>query len=222
MYHWCKGERMINAKTDALILDVDGTLWDSTPIVARAWQAAVSDRGLSDYVVTPDRLKELFGKTMQVIAEELFPDLPGQQRTELMERCCAYEHEALRQDTCAICYPGVISCIQALSERLPVCIVSNCQSGYIELFLEKTGLGPYIMDTECYGNTKKEKGENISLLVQRNHFLAPVYVGDTQGDCDAAKAAGVVFIHASYGYGKVDCAAEVIPSFSGLLKLFEL
>ena len=78
------------------------------------------------------------------------------------------------------------------------------------------------MDTECYGNTKKEKGENISLLVQRNHFLAPVYVGDTQGDCDAAKAAGVVFIHASYGYGKVDCAAEVIPSFSGLLKLFEL
>ena len=46
---------MINAKTDALILDVDGTLWDSTPIVARAWQAAVSDSGLSDYVVTPDR-----------------------------------------------------------------------------------------------------------------------------------------------------------------------
>lgn len=209
---------MIDRKTDAVILDVDGTLWDSTPIVARAWQSAVADSGLTDCVVTAERLKGLFGKTMQVIAEQLFPELPEKRRMEMMEICCTYEHEELQKDSCDICYPGVIAGIQALSARLPVCIVSNCQSGYIELFLEKTGLGPYITDTECFGNTKKEKGENIRLLAERNHFLAPVYVGDTQGDCDAAKEAGVRFIHASYGYGKVDSAEETIAEFSGLLE----
>ena len=34
-----EGEKKM--KTDGIILDVDGTLWDSTPIVAGAWTRAV-------------------------------------------------------------------------------------------------------------------------------------------------------------------------------------
>ena len=66
---------MVDKKTDGLILDVDGTLWDSTPIVARAWQRAVHDSGLPDYSVTPEMLKGLFGKTMTAITREMFPQM---------------------------------------------------------------------------------------------------------------------------------------------------
>ena len=85
--------------------------------------------------------------------------------------------------------------------------------------MRKTGLGAYITDKECYGDTGKNKDENIRLVVERNHLKHPVYVGDTQGDCDAAASAGVPFVFASYGFGQADHADAVIHSFDELLEL---
>ena len=139
-------------KTDGIILDVDGTLWDSTPIVAGAWTRAVQEGGVPERIVTADELKGLFGRTMDVIADCLLPQLSPRERYAIMDVCCRYEHEALQDDPCHICYPGVVETIQKLSGQVKVFIVSNCQSGYIELFLKKTGLAPYVTDTECFGD----------------------------------------------------------------------
>ena len=43
--------------TDGIIFDVDGTLWDSTPIVAEAWTQAVLECGIKDRIVTAGELK---------------------------------------------------------------------------------------------------------------------------------------------------------------------
>lgn len=203
-------------RVDGIILDVDGTLWDSTGIVAGAWTRAVRECGHPETTVTADQLRGLFGLTMDVIAQRLLPQLTPQEQGEVMKLCCSYEHQALTEDECRICYPGVVSAIQDLSKSVPVFIVSNCQSGYIELFLEKTGLGPYITDTECFGNTGRGKAENIRLVAERNHLLWPVYVGDTQGDCDASREAGIPFIYAAYGFGCPDHRDYEIQSFSEL------
>ena len=118
---------------DGLILDVDGTLWDSTSIVADAWTKAVRENGCEDLTITADMLKQLFGKTMNVIADLLLPELSAEERCHIMDVCCKYEHRALEENECHICYSKVVDTIQTLSEKLPVFIVSNCQSGYIEL-----------------------------------------------------------------------------------------
>ena len=212
---------MLTGTIDGVILDVDGTLWDSTQIVARAWTQAVRDGGIAEYLVTGERLKQLFGKTMEVIAQELLPGVSKEQRDRIMELCCDYEHRTLCEDECAICYPGVTDGIRRLSRMLPVFIVSNCQSGYIELFLEKTGLAPYVKDIECYGNTRRSKGENIRMVIDRNHLEHAVYVGDTQGDCEASDEAGIPFIFASYGFGNPDHMAGRIDCFSQLVELIE-
>lgn len=204
-------------KPDGIILDVDGTLWDSTHIVARAWTRAVHEAGGLDLTVTADMLKEQFGRTMDVITDNLFGNyLPLPKRRAVMKQCCVYEHEALVEDPCRIWYPGVPETIRALSDRMPVFIVSNCQTGYIELFLEKTGLGPYITDTECFGNTGRPKDENIRLVAERNHLQNPVYVGDTAGDQEAAQKAGVLFWFASYGFGQATACDAVLKRFSDL------
>ncbi len=204
-------------KTDAIILDVDGTLWDSTEIVARAWNKAIHESGINDVDITADRLKSLFGKTMKEIADELLPETESKIRYQIMDRCCEYEHAALANDPCQICYDDVIRTVIELSKVTDVCIVSNCQSGYIELFLEKTNLGSYIKDFECFGNTGNTKAENIRLVVERNAFESPIYVGDTLGDMQAAELAGVSFVWASYGFGsanrylvKIDCFKELL------------
>lgn len=207
--------------TDGIIFDVDGTLWDSTGLVAEAWTRAVSECGFPDRIVTADELKGLFGKTMTAIARCLLPDSGEAVRQEIMTKCCVYEHKVLEQNEEDICYPGVRQVIHRLSAQRRLFIVSNCQSGYIELFMKKTGLEDCISDFECFGNTKNGKSDNMRLLVERNGLQAPVYIGDTQGDCDASREAGVPFIYASYGFGEVtDCAAS-IDRMEDLLSIFD-
>ena len=65
-------------------------------------------------------------------------------------------------------------------------IVSNCQKGYIEAFLDHYDLWELVEDIECYGNNLRQKGENIRLVVERNRLDEAVYVGDIQGDYDAS------------------------------------
>lgn len=220
-------------KIDGIILDVDGTLWDSTGIVAKAWTRAVRENGCPDRTIMPDMLQALFGKPMNVIADNLLPDLTPEHRQQIMKVCCVYEQRALReelparkesdadrgQDDCPICYPKVSQTIRELAGKLPVFIVSNCQAGYIEMFLEKTGLADCITDFECFGNNGKSKGENIRLVAERNALKTPVYVGDTQGDCDASEEAGVAFAYAQYGFGTVDHADAVIGEFAELREI---
>jgi phosphoglycolate phosphatase len=209
-------KKEINA--DAVILDVDGTLWDSTPIVARAWQQAAIENDI-DIEILPDTLKGLFGRTMDKIAEALLPNESLRKRTDFMDACTKKEHEALIKDPCHITYPLVVETIKELSRRVPVAIVSNCQSGYIELFLEKTGLAPYVKDKECFGDTGEGKAYNIKLTAKRNGWKNPVYVGDTEGDRVASKEAGVRFIYASYGFGNPESCYDSIASFEELLNI---
>ena len=85
--------------------------------------------------------------------------------------------------------------------------------------LKTTGLAPYIKDHLCFGETQTPKGDTIRTLVGRNGLRSPVYVGDTQGDADACRAAGVPFIFAGYGFGNVPDAKIKIRTFPELKNL---
>ncbi len=208
--------------TDGVILDVDGTIWNSTGIVASAWQKAAKDGGIENVEITPERLKGLFGKTMEEIADDLFRGESKEKKNQVIDLCCIYEDRELEADPCHIDYPGVVDTIKRLSEHVPVFIVSNCQCGYIELVEKKLALETYITDIECYGNTGHGKADNIKSVVERNHLKNPVYVGDTDGDRIASETAGVPFILAGYGFGETEGAAAEIDNFADLFELLEI
>ena len=111
--------------TDGIIFDVDGTLWDSTPIVAEAWTQAVLECGIKDRIVTAGELKQLFGKTMSVIAASLFPEASKEVQETILEKCCVYEEEALEENQQDICYPDVREVIKQLAKTYDLYIVSN-------------------------------------------------------------------------------------------------
>jgi len=203
----------------SILLDVDGTLWDTTGLVAVAWNDAVRAEGFPSGEILPSTLRGLFGKPMDEIARTLFPNADKAALDRLMARCCEYEDAILLKNQEDLCYPGVRETIPPLSRQKKLFIVSNCQCGYIEMFLRKTGLADCITDFECFGQTGKGKSENIRLVVERNHLEAPVYVGDTEGDHQAALEAGVPFVHAAYGFGTVSGCDRVIHAFSELLAL---
>ena len=63
-------------KTDGIILDIDGTIWNTTGIVAGAWNIAIEKTnkkaGASIPEVNAEILQQQFGKPMNVIADNLF------------------------------------------------------------------------------------------------------------------------------------------------------
>ncbi len=189
---------------DGFIFDVDGTIWDSTPVVEKAWNAALNDTGHGNVSITADRLKGLFGLPMLDIIEDILPGSTLKEREAFLPVCSKYEFEYLERES-GVVYKGLEETFKKLAGlKIPLFIVSNCQSGYIELMYRKTGFGDYFKDQICPGDTGKLKADNILIMTERHKLERPAYVGDTVMDMEACRKAGVPFIHAAYGFGKVD------------------
>ena len=61
---------------DSIIFDVDGTLWDSTDIVAKAWNQVISQKTNRPANLTGKDLKKLFGRLLEDIAAVIFANEP--------------------------------------------------------------------------------------------------------------------------------------------------
>jgi phosphoglycolate phosphatase len=202
---------------DSIIFDLDGTLWDSTGSVVNLWNQTLSKYKEVKGFLTVDNIRNVSGLEMHDIAAKFFPYLKEEKRLEIVEDCGKNECAYLAKHG-GILYGRLEETLNNLSKKYKLFIVSNCQSGYIESFLKFHKLHKYFTDFECPGNTGLTKGENIKLIIKRNNLNNPVYVGDTELDLKSARYAGIPFIYARYGFGKVKEYDYVIDSFDELLK----
>ena len=204
---------------ESLILDIDGTLWDSRALVAEGYNIQLKKEGLDHLCVDAEILKPLFGKVLQEIADALFASIDPEDRYDLMRRCMDTENKYLFENECRIGYPGVPETVKQLSETYRLFIVSNSERGYPELCMEKLGLTPYIEGHLCFGDTGTSKGKTIRALIEKHNIGSCVYIGDTQGDYEATLEAEVPFIWASYGFGTPEGYTARIEAFEDLLTL---
>lgn len=187
---------------DGIIFDLDGTLWDSSEEIRMSWGAVLKKQPDIRRLPSREELESVMGLGAEELTEKLFPYLPLSRRLEIFDECAVYECAYLTEHGARL-YPQIRETLARLSETHPLFIVSNCADGYIQSFLAAHDTAKYIRDFECIGRTGKPKSENIRLIAERNGLKAPVYVGDTQWDFDAATTAGVPFIFAAYGFGHV-------------------
>ena len=156
---------------------------------------------------------------MDKIGEILFPEIDQKKRKEIISKWGQSENSLLQKKGGSL-YPELKETLEQLSQKFPLFIVSNCQEGYIESFLEFYQFEAFFTDFENPGRTGLSKGENIKLVIERNQLKDAVYVGDTNWDQEAAVYAGIPFVYASYGFGQVDHCDYKIDSFADLKKLF--
>ncbi len=201
-------------KTDGIIFDMDGTLWDSAAAVAESWNEVFAKHGLT-YRASAADIHAQMGKPMPEIFSSLLPDQSSEMLSLIEKDCCEHENDYLALHGGEL-YPQLEETLRTLSECAELFIVSNCQDGYIEAFFAFHRLDSLFRDYECWGRTYLSKAENIRLVVERNNLKAPVYVGDTSLDGKSSREAGVPFIHAAYGFGTTDDCDAAISSISEL------
>ena len=206
---------------NAVIFDLDGTLWDSSDEVVIAWNEVLSRATDGKLQIDKEFMQSIMGKNMEEIKNSIFADYPIENIDKIFDDCLANEQIYLHKNGAKI-YPQLEDTLSKLAEKYELSIISNCQCGYIEAFLEYyNNIEKFFSDRECFGNTLKEKDENIKSVIMRNNYKKAFYVGDTLGDYNSAVKAGAVFIHADYGFGEVPQAKYRISALSELPDLLE-
>ena len=206
-------------KVDSLIFDMDGTLWDAMKSYAEVWNVAFRELGLA-ITVDESVLKQAIGSTIDDILVMLSKRYGlNIQPKQFLARVDEIEDELLPMIG-GEPYPGMQEGMGKLSERYKIFLLSNCGANGLPNFMQFTGIGDYVCDYLSYGMREQSKADNLAYLCERHGLKNPVYVGDTQSDCNQAHKAGIPFVYASYGFD--DCADYDmrIDSFSELEKYF--
>ncbi len=206
-------------RAGSLIFDLDGTLWDTNATCALAWNRVLQRLGVPWRTLTEADIRPACGRSHREAVASVLQGL-GDALLDRISAETALADNQLLAEAGGQLFEGVQSGIPELARRYPLMIVSNCQAGYIEVFRSTSGLDACFRDHECWGNTGKSKAENLAAIMARNHAPAPIFIGDTEGDQQAARENGVPFVHARYGFGTVSGADAVIDSFDQLLSLF--
>lgn len=199
----------------AIIFDLDGTLWNAAGCVYDIWNRVLERHKEISLRVTMEMLESVMGKTMTEIGEILFPDLSADAQKQITDEFGEEERDYLREHG-AVLYDGMEETTARLCEEYELYIVSNCQDGYVQAFLHAHKMENYFKDIEMSGRTGLDKGKNIKLLMERNHIVSAVYVGDTEGDEKAARYAGIPFVYAAYGFGKAAAPDATLHSIREL------
>lgn len=189
-----------SASPEALLFDLDGTLVDTAPDLARATNALRAHHGLCalPYPVIRAQVSN-GGSALVTLALGLEPDQDGHAEAR------AYLLTAYGQAV------AVDSRVFSPLDRLLVAweqqggswgIVTNKPRAYAEPLVSTLGLAPGAL--LCADDLAEKKPSPLPLLTAAQRLGAPParcwYIGDHLRDMQAARAAGMIAVAVGYGY----------------------
>ena len=193
----------------AVILDLDGTVWDSRP-----WFATAIARLSGGSAVQIMRELEADANVIQVAKD------CGVNKSQL-------EGVAKEDGGAVQLYEQVIPTLDRLRARgTPIGIVTNLPGWIVRPLLQSTGVGNYAaaISTPRAGIPAKPKPHGLWRVLAEIELEVDAgiwFVGDGPIDAATAEAALVRFAWASFGYGSVEPNGtdKVLLSFDELLDL---
>ncbi|MFA7299939.1 MAG: HAD-IA family hydrolase [Sideroxydans sp.] len=183
---------------DLIVFDWDGTLMDSTTVIAASIQSACRDLGLP--VPSDEAARHVIGMGLVQALQYAAPDAPEHLYEPLAER---YRHYFLAQDESIPLYAGAAEAIVELHEAGHILAVATGKSRKgLERALDSSGLRRYFQATRTADQTfsKPHPAMLLELMdefaVDAGHMLM---IGDTTHDLQMAINAGVEAVGLTHG-----------------------
>ena len=195
-----------------VVFDWDGTLFDSTAIIARCIQAAVVDVGGKK--PTSQEASYVIGLGLMQALAHAAPDVPRERYADLGVR---YRHHYLQHQNDISLFDGVLPLLAALKERNYLLAVATGKS--------RKGLDEALHAVELQGvfDSSRTADETAGkphprmleelmseLGVGPQHVLM---IGDTTHDLQMALNAGCASVGVSYGAHEPEAFKELNPQF---------
>jgi phosphoglycolate phosphatase len=184
------------------VFDLDGTLVDSVPIIARILSEMLAERG-SKLRATHDTVRPHATAGGLAMVRAILGEVCGDEAAALTEFRRRYATSPTPKDSL---YPGVREGLDRLSRGgATLAVWSNkpqylCEKVLVELGLAESFAA--IVGTSAEIPLKPDpKGLDLVLTQAGGSRSSACYIGDSEIDYLAAKRAGVPCVIVSYGYG---------------------
>jgi phosphoglycolate phosphatase len=193
---------MSDSRVRGVLFDLDGTLVDSAPDLAGAANRLRADHGLPPLPLAD--LRPMVGSGARGMVGVAFGVAPGDARFEALRDAFLAHYDACLLETTQP-FEGVDAMLSALeSAGVPWGIVTNKATRFTTPIVAGLGLAQRAGVVVCGDTTPHSKPHPEPLWhAARALGLAPqdvVYVGDDLRDAQAAKAAGMAMVVATWGY----------------------
>jgi HAD superfamily hydrolase (TIGR01509 family) len=193
----------------AVLLDVDGTLFDSFDAILSAMNAALAEDDESP--LRADELRPLIGMPVRR-QMALLRGWEGPLAERLAHRY--YDHFDKRVTEGIPLYPGVRSTLQTLA-NCPLGTITTRRTAMVRRMLQGAGLDRFFQ--AIIGGDRVSRPKPAPDLVQYaaramgQRTADSVVVGDSPVDLQAGREAGARTVAALYGYGGVDALRGANP-----------
>lgn len=184
-----------------VLLDLDGTLFDSREVVVLATQRAAE--GLDMPVPPAERVISLVG-TPEFYAALAPPD----RAAALRARACQHEIELLRAGMGGL-FPHARETLEGLRGRGALLgIVTNSSRGYTDAIVETHGLDRLVHLVFC-ADDRPGAGKAALVEASLKELQKPACLaGDRRGDLEAGRAHGLATVGCLWGYGSTQELAD--------------
>jgi len=222
-----------NLPVRGILFDLDGTLVDSAPDIAKAANNML--RTLGEEPAAPEQVRTWIGNGLPKLAKRaLTKEFDGEPDAALFEKAMPVLMQHYERDVCvdSYMYVGVPETLKALHEQGYIlgCVTNKAASCTLPL-LNQLGIDHYFT-TIVSGDTcsnKKPHPEPILFGMSEMGLEAEhcALVGDSAHDIHAAQAAHIPAIAVNYGYNQgVDLSTQnpyaLVENFADILPLFTL
>lgn len=193
-----------------LVFDWDGTLADSTAIIATAIQSACRDVGEP----VPDDVTARFviGLGLADALAHVAPRFPRERHPELSSR---YRHHYLARDPQIPLFAGAAALLQELRERGYLLAVATGKTRVgLDRALSSHALVEHFHATRCADEERPKPHPDLLLHLMECLGVAPgetLMIGDTTHDLELARAAGVDAVAVAYGAHAPAGLAAALP-----------